>query len=79
MKLVVAGASGFVATEIIRQSLSIRKITSVISLSRRPISRLSNLGHDADASKLHNVLVDSYGSYPDDVSKELASADACIW
>ncbi len=79
MKLVVAGASGFVATELIRQSLSIAKITSVISLSRRPISPVSNLDHDADTSKLQNVLVDNYGSYPDDVKKKLAGADACIW
>jgi len=79
MKLIVAGATGFVATEIIRQSLSIPRITSVIALSRRPISTFSNLGHGADASKLHSVLVDNYGSYPDDVNKELADADACIW
>lgn len=79
MKLVIAGASGFVATEIIRQSLSIPTITSVISLSRRPISTLSNLGHGADASKLHSVLVDDYGTFTEDVRKEIASADACIW
>ncbi len=79
MKLIVAGASGFVATELIRQSLSIAKITSVISLSRRPIPPVSNLGHGADASKLQSVLVDDYGSYPDDVKKKLAGADACIW
>lgn len=79
MKLIVAGASGFVATEIIRQSLSISKITSVIALARRPVSAPSNLGQGADPSKLHSVALDNYGSYPDDVKKQLAGADACIW
>lgn len=79
MKLIVAGASGFVATEIIRQSLSIPKITSVIAVARRAISPPSNLGQGADASKLQSVVVDNYGSYPDDVIKQLAGATACIW
>ena len=79
MKLIVAGASGFVATEIIRQSLSIPTITSVYALARRPVSAPANLSKNADASKLHSVLVDNYGHYPDDVKKKLAGADACIW
>lgn len=79
MKLIVAGASGFVASEVIRQSLSIPKITSVIALARHPVATPSNLGKGADASKLHSVVLDSYGSYPDDVIKQLAGADACIW
>ena len=79
MKLVVAGSTGFVATEIIRQSLSIPKITSIIALARRPVSTPSNLSPNADLSKLHSVVLDNYGSYPDEVSKQLAGANACIW
>jgi len=79
MKLIVAGASGFVATEVIRQSLSIPKITSVIAIARRPVSAPLNLGQGADASKLHSVVLDNYDSYPDDTTKQLAGADACIW
>ena len=79
MKLVVAGATGFVATELIRQSLSIPKITSVIALARRPVSPPLNLGQAADVSKLHSAVLDNYGSYPDDVIKQLAGADVCIW
>ena len=79
MKLIVAGASGFVATEVIRQSLSIPKITAVIAIARRPVATPSNLSKGADASKLHSVVLDSYGTYPDDVIKQLAGADACIW
>ena len=79
MKLVIAGATGFVGTELIRQSLSKANITSVIALARRPVSTPSNLGPNADPSKLHSVVLDNYGSYPDDVIKQLAGANACIW
>lgn len=79
MKLIVAGASGFVATEVIRQSLSIPKITSVIAIARHHVSAPSNLRQSADVSKLHSVVLDSYGSYPDDVNMQLAGAEACIW
>ncbi|MCJ1281759.1 hypothetical protein MMC26_001082 [Xylographa opegraphella] len=79
MKLVVAGASGFVATEIIRQCLSIPQITSVIALARRPVSAPSNLDQHADASKLHSVTLEDYSSYPENVKKQLAGANACIW
>lgn len=79
MKLIIGGASGFVATEIIRQSLSIPKITSVIAVARRAIATPSNLGRGADASKFRSVILDNYDRYPDDVKKQLAGADACIW
>ena len=79
MKLIIAGATGFVATELIRQSLSLPQITSVLAIARCPVSTPSNLGPNADPSKLHSVLLENYGSYPDDVIKQLAGADACIW
>ena len=79
MKLIIAGATGFVATELIRQSLSIPKITCVIAIARHPVSTPSNLSPTADPSKLHSVIIENYGSYPEDVMKQLAGADACIW
>lgn len=79
MKLIVAGATGFVATEVIRQSLSIPEITSIIALARRPVSTPSDLSPGADTSKLRSVVLESYGTYPDGVRKQLAGADACIW
>ncbi|MCJ1399425.1 hypothetical protein MMC11_002627 [Xylographa trunciseda] len=79
MKLIIAGASGFVGTELVRQSLSIPEITSVIALARRHIPTPSNLGKSADTSKFHSVVIDNYDTYTDDVMKRLAGADACIW
>lgn len=79
MKLIVAGASGFVATEVIRRSLSHPQITSVIALSRQLVSVPENLDAGADPSKLHSAVVQKYDEYTDDVKKQLANADACIW
>ncbi|KAL1868539.1 hypothetical protein VTK73DRAFT_3631 [Phialemonium thermophilum] len=78
MKLIVTGATGFVASEVVRQALSRPEITSVVALSRTPLS-LGKLPDDADSSKLKHVKIQDYGKYPDDIKKELAGADACIW
>lgn len=76
MKLIIAGASGFVGQEVVSQSLKRPEITSVIALSRKPIAA-SDAG--ADTSKLRNVVVNSYDEYPPEVRKEFDGADACIW
>ena len=79
MKLIIAGATGFVGTELVRQSLQNPKVTSVIALARRPVPAPSNLNPGADASKLHSVTVKDYDGYPNEVKKQFAGADACIW
>lgn len=75
MKLVVAGATGLVGTEIIRQSLQIQEITSIIALARRQVK----IDGGVDSSKLKSVIVKDYGEYPGEVKAELSDADACIW
>jgi len=79
MKLIVAGATGFVATEVICQSLRRPEITSVVALARKPVPVPSNLDGGADASKLASVVVKDYDDYPDHVAQEFAGAAACIW
>jgi uncharacterized protein YbjT (DUF2867 family) len=76
MKLIVAGSTGFVGREVIRQSLIRPDITQVIALSRSPLEQPEN---GVDASKLRNVIIKDYGDYPDSVRKEFVGADACIW
>ncbi|KAJ7708285.1 putative nucleoside-diphosphate-sugar epimerase [Mycena rosella] len=78
MKLVVAGASGFVGSELVRQSLRHPQITSVIALARKTVTAPPN-SDSADAAKLTSVVVNDYEHYPDDVRTALAGADACIW
>ena len=79
MKLIVAGATGFVGSEVIRLSLKRPDITTVIALSRTPISLPLQPEDGADVSKLRNIIVKDYGDYPESVKKEFAGADACIW
>lgn len=80
MKLAVAGSTGFVGAEVIRQALSDPQITSLVALGRRPATTLQNLGPTADVSKLKSVIIDDFGAdYPDSVKAELSNADACIW
>ncbi|KAJ5811863.1 hypothetical protein N7474_008164 [Penicillium riverlandense] len=75
MKLIVAGATGLVGAEVIRQSLQISEISLVIALSRKPVQ----VEDDIYSSKLKSVVISDYEEYPDHVKAEFAGADACIW
>jgi uncharacterized protein YbjT (DUF2867 family) len=79
MKLIVAGATGFVATEVIRQALSNPAVTSIVALARRETTLPQNVGPKADTTKFNPVVCADFGSYPESVKKELSGADACIW
>jgi hypothetical protein len=79
MKLIIAGATGFVAREVIRQSLSRPEITSVVALARSSVAVPEKLPAGADASKLKSVVIQDYEVYSDDIKKEFSGAGACIW
>jgi uncharacterized protein YbjT (DUF2867 family) len=79
MKLVVAGSTGFVGTEIVRQALSHPAITSVVGLARRPTLMPHDEGPGMDIRKLKSVVCEDFNNYTDNVKQELAEADACIW
>lgn len=76
MKIVIVGGTGLVATELIKQSLPMPEITSIVALARRPV----HLEEDAiNKSKFKSVVLRDYEEYPDSVKAELSRADACIW
>lgn len=75
MKIIVTGASGLVGSEIIKRSLHMKEITSIIAVARQPIT----LDEGVNASKLKSVVVKDYENYPDNVKDEFSEADACIW
>ncbi|KAJ6475255.1 putative nucleoside-diphosphate-sugar epimerase [Mycena vitilis] len=77
MKLIVAGATGYVAQEVIRQSLAMSHITSVVALARKPVIAPDGAGENA--IKLRSVVTGDYEHYSDEVKNEFAGADACIW
>ena len=75
MKLIIAGATGFCGSEVVKQSLRNPKITSVVTLSRKPVEAPEG----PDASKLKSVIIEDYGSYSEEVKSHFADAGACIW
>ncbi|KAJ7682450.1 putative nucleoside-diphosphate-sugar epimerase [Mycena polygramma] len=77
MKLIVAGATGYVAQEVIRQSLGMSQITSVVALARKPVVAPDSAGENA--TKLKSVVIEDYEHYSDEVKREFTGADACIW
>lgn len=79
MKLIVAGATGYIGTEIVRKALSHPRVTSILALARRTTPVPQNAGPGADSSKLKSVVCDNFEDYSESVKKELSGADACIW
>ncbi|KAH9907826.1 NAD(P)-binding protein [Xylariomycetidae sp. FL2044] len=79
MKLIITGGTGYIAKEVIRRSLSQAEITSVVAVARKPVPVPDGLETGADPSKLKSVTVQDYTEYSDEVKKEFAGADACIW
>jgi putative NADH-flavin reductase len=80
MKLVVAGATGFVGGEVLRLALRNKSITSVVALARKEVPVPKHAGSEADISKLKSVLLEDWeGPYPDLVIEQLKGADACVW
>ncbi|KAM5349901.1 hypothetical protein ACJ41O_006406 [Fusarium nematophilum] len=79
MKLIVAGATGFVAKEVIRQALCNPKITSIVALARRETEIPDHAGQSAKPDKFKSVICTDFSNYPDSVKTELAGAHCCIW
>ncbi|WP_394830007.1 hypothetical protein LVJ94_26220 [Pendulispora rubella] len=79
MKLIVAGSTGFVGTEVIRQALANPAVTSIAALARRVTTVPQSTGPGADTTKLTSVVCEDFERYPERVTRELAGADACIW
>ncbi|KAG7049732.1 putative nucleoside-diphosphate-sugar epimerase [Colletotrichum scovillei] len=79
MKLIITGASGFVGTELLKQSLRIPAIKTVIALTRQPLRISAESSSDSDHSKLKNIVVEGYDQYSVETKSEFATADACIW
>jgi hypothetical protein len=71
MKVILAGSSGFIGKEVLRQCLQNPSITSLVALSRRPLPE--------NDPKLKTVLMEDFTSYSPSVLQELEGADSCIW
>ncbi|KAJ3577775.1 hypothetical protein NPX13_g2796 [Xylaria arbuscula] len=76
MKLVIAGSTGFLATQLIRQAITYPGVTSVVALGRREASLPAGIDSHG---KFRSVICKDFENYSEDVKSELAEADACIW
>lgn len=74
MKLILAGATGFIGSEILRQCLRAPAFTSIIVLSRRALPAAL-----ANHTKLTVIITKDFTVYPAEVLSQLEGADACIW
>ncbi|KAJ1329939.1 hypothetical protein MN608_06675 [Microdochium nivale] len=80
MKLIVAGATGFLGREVVRQALAAPNVTSLVALARGAVEFTDEellVGSNRD--KLVHVIIKDYGEYPPNVVAHFAEADACIW
>ncbi|KAI1420863.1 hypothetical protein F5Y12DRAFT_770971 [Xylaria sp. FL1777] len=76
MKLIIAGSTGFLATELIRQAIAHPAVTSVIGLGRREAPPPA--GSDPNG-KYKSFICKDFEAYSDETKSEYAAADACIW
>ena len=70
MKVILTGGTGFIGHEVLTQCLNDPAITSLVALSRRPLTD--------QHPKLRNIIHDDYTSYPPAVLSELEGAEAFV-
>lgn len=75
MKLLLIGHTGSVGSAVLRKCLSDQAISSLIILSRRPLSSVA-ITRD---KRVRVVIVDTFMVYDADVLQELEGAMGCLW
>jgi nucleoside-diphosphate-sugar epimerase len=74
MKVILTGVTGFIGSEVLTQCCANPEITSIIALTRRPLS--------ADITKdpqVEVIVMKDFNTYSKEVIQQLEGADACIW
>lgn len=74
MKIIITGATGFVGKAVVEECIQNPLVTSIIVLTRRPIS--DELSANV---KVTTILHDNFEQYPDDLLDRLKGAQGCIW
>jgi len=75
MKLIVAGATGFVGSEVLFAALQHPAVTRVVSLSRRAVIDPRIVKH----AKWESILLEDFEHYPPDAMAKMQGAVGCIW
>lgn len=74
MKILIAGATGSIGGECVKQCLAHPRISSVVAFSRREV-------HPDIAShpKLTSILLEDFARWPEDILRSHADAAAMLW
>ncbi|KAJ7478701.1 hypothetical protein B0H11DRAFT_1864441 [Mycena galericulata] len=75
MKIILAGTTGFIGSEVLAQCSRDPSINFIIVLSRRPLPDALAV----DPSKVRVIVMKDFKVYPEEVVKQMKDADACIW
>ncbi|OBT57008.1 hypothetical protein VE04_03119 [Pseudogymnoascus sp. 24MN13] len=73
MKINLPGSTGVIGSTVLQQCLHNPSITSIVVLSRRPLSS------HFSSPKLKVIILTDFLTYPDDGVAQLEDAQACIW
>ena len=74
MKIIIAGATGFIGREVLAQCRAKSSVTSIIVLTRRPLSE-----DLCDDPKVVPLLVNDFLDYSNDAKEKMKDASAAIW
>ncbi|KAJ9658153.1 hypothetical protein H2198_003858 [Neophaeococcomyces mojaviensis] len=73
MKIILAGSTGFVGQEVLKQCCESPQIDSIVVLSRRPLPQA------LDHAKVNTIIINDFTSYSQETINVIADADGCIW
>ncbi|KAI9653865.1 MAG: hypothetical protein M1821_006896 [Bathelium mastoideum] len=74
MRIILTGCTGFIGGEVLEQCLQNPSITSTFALSRRTLDPAITSN-----PKLKVAIVNDFVNYSDEVLRNVAGVDACIW
>jgi nucleoside-diphosphate-sugar epimerase len=71
MRVIVAGATGFLGAEVMRQLTARADVDGVTCLTRRPV--------EAAPAKVTSVVMEDFLSYDAELARDLSGHAACVW
>jgi hypothetical protein len=74
MKIILTGATGYIGTEVLKQAIADPAISSIYTLTRKPLS-----APYAAHEKAKGIIHKDFASYDEETLRELKGAEACIW
>ena len=71
MKVLITGATGAIGGAIFRHLLQTPDVTSVVALTRRPLS--------SSDPRVSNIVIDDFNNWNQSILASIADADAMVW